>query len=82
MASCTFVVEEIHCGACETAIRKALTRLDGVRDVGPDAASNRVSVIFDEARTTEEAIAERLATAGYPVIPQAPGRDVGETTQR
>jgi Cu+-exporting ATPase len=68
MASSTFTVEEIHCGACETAIRKALTRLDGVRDVSPDAASNRVSVVFDESQTTDEKISERLAAAGYPVV--------------
>ncbi len=68
MAHRTFVVQQIHCGACENAIRKSLTRLDGVRDVTPDAASNRVSVAFDETRTSEAAITERLATAGYPVV--------------
>ena len=68
MASSTFVVEEIHCGACEVAIRKALTRLDGVREVGPDAASNRVSVVFDETQISDQVIAERLTAAGYPVV--------------
>ncbi len=68
MAQQTFVVQEIHCGACENAIRKSLTRLDGVRDVRPDAASNQVSVRYDEAQTSEREIAERLATAGYPVV--------------
>lgn len=68
MASSTFLVEDIHCGACEVAIRKALTRLDGVRDVGPDAASNRVSVVYDETQVSEEVIAQRLAAAGYPVV--------------
>lgn len=67
MPTDTFRVQEIHCGACESAIRKALTRLDGVTDVDADAASNRVSVSYDAARTDPAAIAERLATAGYPV---------------
>ncbi len=64
----TFSVEEIHCGACETAIRKALTPLDGVRTVSPDAATNRVTVDFDETEVNDEAITERLAVAGYPVV--------------
>jgi copper chaperone CopZ len=68
MAQQSFQVQEIHCGACEEAIRKSLSRLDGVRTVEPDAATNRVEVIFDEARTDERSIAERLATAGYPVV--------------
>jgi Cu+-exporting ATPase len=68
MASSTFAVEQIHCGACETAIRKALTRLDGVQEVTTDSMTNQVSVRFDESRTSDGEIAERLATAGYPVV--------------
>ena len=62
-------MEEIHCGACESAIRKSLSRMDGVRNVEPEAETNRVSVDFDETTTSEQAIAERLTTAGYPVVP-------------
>jgi Cu+-exporting ATPase len=68
MASSTFVVEQIHCGSCETAIQKALTRLDGVQEVTADSATNKISVRFDESQTSDDAIAERLATAGYPVL--------------
>lgn len=68
MATRTFVVEEIHCGACEGAIRKALTRLEGVRDVVPDSATNRVTVEFDESQLVDDEIADRLALAGYPVV--------------
>jgi Cu+-exporting ATPase len=68
MASSTFVVEQIHCGACEAAIQKALTRMEGVQEVAADSATNKVSVRFDESQTSDDAIAERLATAGYPVV--------------
>lgn len=77
MASKTFTVERIHCGACERAVGKALGRLDGVDDARADAATNQVRVVFDEARVTPDAIAERLTAAGYPVtgvIPPASGR--------
>ncbi|WP_219416389.1 heavy-metal-associated domain-containing protein [Pseudonocardia nigra] len=68
MATRTFVVEDIHCAGCEMAIRRALTRVEGVREVRPDAATNQVSVAFDEARTSDQEIGERLAAAGYPVV--------------
>jgi len=68
MASATLTVEQIHCGACEAAIDRALTRVDGVRHVEADAASNRVTVLFDENTVGVEQIAARLTDAGYPVI--------------
>jgi copper chaperone CopZ len=68
MAQHTFAVQEIHCEACENAIRKSLTRMDGIRTVDPDSSTNQVAVVFDETATDEQSIAERLATAGYPVI--------------
>jgi mercuric ion binding protein len=67
MAAKTFTVEEIHCGACEAAIRKALGRVDGVTDVDPDSATNRVTVVFDDAQVDAATVAERLTAAGYPV---------------
>lgn len=67
MATHTFRVQEIHCDACENAIRKSLSRLQGVTDVQPDAATNQVVVRYDAAHTDPTAIAERLDTAGYPV---------------
>ena len=68
MASETFTVQEIHCGACEAAISKALTRVDGVRQVEADATSNRVTVLFDEHTVDVGQITARLADAGYPVL--------------
>ncbi|SFE43116.1 heavy-metal-associated domain-containing protein [Blastococcus tunisiensis] len=68
MASKTFTVEQIHCDACESAIRKSLSRLDGVRQVDPDAATNQVTVTFDEDQVDPDALAARLGDAGYPVI--------------
>lgn len=68
MASHTFRVEDIHCGGCETAIQKALTRVDGVREVGADAGTNEVSVRYDDSQTSDQEIAERLAAAGFPVV--------------
>ncbi len=67
MAQHTFAVQEIHCEACENAIRKSLSRMDGIRTVEADSSTNQVAVLYDESTTDQQTIAERLATAGYPV---------------
>jgi copper chaperone CopZ len=67
MAQHAFAVQEIHCEACENAIRKSLSRMDGIKTVEPDASTNQVAVVYDETAADEQSIAERLATAGYPV---------------
>lgn len=67
MAQHTFAVQEIHCQACENAIRKSLSRMDGIRTVEPNSSTNQVGVVYDETATDEQSIAERLAAAGYPV---------------
>lgn len=68
MASKTFKVEDIHCGSCENTIREALGGLEGVTTVEPVAATNEVTVVFDEAALDAAGLAERLNEAGYPVV--------------
>jgi copper chaperone CopZ len=62
----TFSVPDIRCGGCANNIRTILARQEGVTGVIADPATKEVSVAYDPARTTEEAIARVLATAGYP----------------
>jgi copper chaperone CopZ len=62
----TFSVPDIRCGGCANNIRTILARQEGVTDVSADPVAKEVSVAYDPAQTTEEAIARALATAGYP----------------
>lgn len=63
----TFRVRQIHCGGCEKAISSSLGRLDGVTEVEPDQRTDEVRVTFDETQLDSEAIAARLADAGFPL---------------
>ena len=67
MTQRTFPVDNIHCEGCSSSIRDALTRLDGVEVVEADPRTNAVVVSFIESQVDEEAIAERLGEAGFPV---------------
>jgi copper chaperone len=60
-------VTGMTCGGCEDAVKRALTRLDGVADVVASHAEQRVTVMFDPGRVTPSAIAEKISVLGYTV---------------
>lgn len=61
----TITVSEIHCGSCERSITTALSSLDGVLRVTPDAKTNRVKVSYDELALGEATLRSVLAEIGY-----------------
>lgn len=70
-----FPVRHIRCQGCERAIRTLLQEVDGIHRVQADRRTDTVTVGFDEARLTADAVAARLADAGYPVAdPSRPRR--------
>ena len=67
MEQTTLRVSGMHCGACESGINKALSRLDGVRRSAADHQKGEVRVVFDPGRTSLDAIRASLERAGYAV---------------
>ena len=65
----TIAVRGIHCGRCERAIVTALSRVDGVVSVHPDASRKQVRVRFDNQAVTEQAIRARLDELGHGPAP-------------
>jgi copper chaperone CopZ len=63
----SYVSSEIHCEGCANSIKRTLGRLPGVSEVGVDVEQKRVDVTYDESRTNEQTIKDRLAMAGFPV---------------
>jgi copper chaperone CopZ len=53
------------CEGCETAIRGALGRLDGIVAANPDHRAGQVSVRYDPDRVSDAAIKQRIRLAGY-----------------
>lgn len=58
-------VGQIHCTSCGEAIRAGLGTVEGVRTVRPDAATDTVTVTYDETALGEDAIRARLSHIGY-----------------
>ena len=68
METLTFHVTGMTCGGCENAVKRALSRLEGVLDVTPSHQESRVVVTFDPGTVGADAIRQRIRAAGYPVV--------------
>ncbi len=64
----TITLREIHCASCEHAITVALSRLNGVLRVTPDAKTNQVKVSYDELALNEANLRCALAEIGYEAV--------------
>lgn len=64
-----FVAPDIECAGCAASIEKALARQEGVQAVTVDVPMKRVTVAFDDTRTSRAQVSETLADIGFP--PQA-----------
>jgi copper chaperone CopZ len=58
-------VTGMTCGGCESAIKRALSMMEGVRDVTASHVANEVSLEYDPALITPERIAGRIELLGY-----------------
>ncbi|WFE77283.1 heavy-metal-associated domain-containing protein [Roseinatronobacter sp. S2] len=66
--SVTFAVDNMTCALCPVTVKRAMERVEGVRDVEIDFAARTATVLFDAATTNAEAIAQASANAGYPAV--------------
>ncbi|PYF09508.1 Cu+-exporting ATPase [Rhodobacter viridis] len=66
MASTSFIVEGMHCGACTGRVERALLAEAGVTAAAANLMARAVRVDF-EAPARADSLAEALARAGYPI---------------
>ena len=67
MSTLTYNVPDISCNHCKMAVEKAVSALDGVKQVDVDVAEKAVTVDFDDASVTLDAIETAMADEGYEV---------------
>ncbi|WP_405282527.1 heavy-metal-associated domain-containing protein [Gaopeijia maritima] len=66
MAEKTVSVPAISCGHCVKTIEREVGELPGVDGVSSDLASRRVTVRWDESRTSWDEVDALLDEIGYP----------------
>ena len=65
----TFTVENMTCATCPIAVKKAMSRVEGVESVTVDYDSKTAVAVFDPAQTSAKAIADASTDVGYPATP-------------
>jgi copper chaperone len=67
MEQLILTVTGMTCGGCENAVKRAVSRLDGVANVSASHADNRVVVEYDATKVERDRVAEAISKAGYTV---------------
>lgn len=65
--SATFKVNGMSCGSCESSVKGAVTKVDGVKSVEADADKGTAVVAYDPAKTDETKIAAAINTTQFKV---------------
>ena len=61
-----FSVEKMTCATCPISVRKAMERVDGVKNVEVDLETKMATVIFDASVTTASDISNASTDVGFP----------------
>ena len=67
-ATVTFDVAKMTCATCPITVRKALQRVDGVKDVKVSYDDKTASVTFDPTATTAAEIGQASTDIGFPAV--------------
>jgi mercuric ion binding protein len=65
----TFSIEKMTCATCPITVRKAMQRVDGVKEVTVDFDSRTAIVVYDASLTNVEEIAASSTNVGFPATP-------------
>lgn len=63
-----FTVEGMDCASCESRLKRALERAEGVRLAEADHRSRSVVVEADEEKVAREAVRGLIERAGFDVV--------------
>lgn len=58
-------VEGVTCAGCSATIRRALNKLDGVKEISGAESKKRLKITYDAAKTSSSAIVRTIEKAGF-----------------
>lgn len=61
----TLSVPDMTCSACAVNVKRALSRVEGVKTIVLDPATLQAVVTFDDAKTNTDALLDVTGMAGY-----------------
>lgn len=63
--SATFDIEGMSCASCSSTVEKAVSKMDGVKEVSVNLATESMTLLFNSAVTSKEDIINVVSDAGY-----------------
>ncbi|SRR5216683_1800748 len=69
----TFAVDNMTCASCPYIVKSSMEGVPGVAKVAVSFRAKTATVIFDDAKTSPDAIATASMNAGYPAHPVKQG---------
>jgi len=72
----TIEISGMTCAACAMRIEKAVGKLDGVAKAAVNLATEKLTVEYDETKTSDSAIKETIEKIGYGVVEDAQNTSV------
>jgi copper chaperone len=67
MAESTFTVKGMTCGHCVSSVTEEVSAISGVRQVGVDLSTGKVTITSD-APVAEDAVRAAVTEAGYELV--------------
>jgi len=67
MTNKTFKVKGMHCASCSAIITKKLSKLDGIKDVNVNFATEKANIDFDDNKVTIEQMNDEIGKLGYTI---------------
>ncbi|MDP2750165.1 MAG: cation transporter, partial [Nanoarchaeota archaeon] len=65
MKKTTLSITGMHCASCSAMISRAVSKVEGVKDINVNVATNKATVNFDESKTDLEKIKKAIESKGY-----------------
>ena len=67
MTTKTFKIKGMHCASCSAIITKKISKLDGIKNVNVNYASEKANIDFDESKINVEQMNNEIEKLGYSV---------------
>ncbi|MGE0545352.1 MAG: heavy-metal-associated domain-containing protein [Dehalococcoidia bacterium] len=64
-ATAQLKVDGMACGACSARVERIALQVEGVQDAVVHLEEGHARIVYDPARTTPSAVAQRIADAGF-----------------
>lgn len=65
MKTQTYLVSDMTCGGCQKKIEREVTKLTGIGEIEADLVTKRLTITYDDAHVTNDAIIQAISDAGY-----------------